>query len=180
MAEMSSRALRTLLLAAACTLAPGLAEAGIYKCTGPDGKTRYTSDPSHCPNAERQVLKKKVQKVIEADAHRRRAPRPARARASRGGDGLEAMWKGKRPAAERRLEDVEQRLARMQNVIKGCNRGSEFYTKDEAGIRRHISCEDLREKREELRTQHQSLVEYLADGLEDECRRGGCQPGWIR
>ena len=65
---MSSGALQTLLLAVACTLAPGLAEAGIYKCTGPDGNTRYTSDPSHCPNAERQVLKKRVQKVIEKDA----------------------------------------------------------------------------------------------------------------
>ncbi len=172
---------RSLSLAAlVCALSFVSAEAGIYKCTDADGTTRYTSDPTHCATAEPQVLKRKVQKVIETKGPRRGSTRPAARRANAPGDGLQAMWQSKRPTAERDLEDVERRLGRMQQVIKACNRGGEWYKTDDAGIRQHISCEELRERQSELQTKRSELVEYLADGLEDECRRAGCQPGWVR
>ena len=168
--------------AVVCAASVVSAEPGIYKCTDDEGRTRYTSDPSHCPNAEKQVLKKQVQKVIEGEGRRRERVAPAARRASRNGssDGLQSMWQGKRPAAERELEDVDRRLERMKQVIKACNRGGEWYKTDDAGIRQHISCEELRARDAELQSRRSELVEYLADGLEDECRRAGCQPGWVR
>jgi len=166
----------------------GLAEpaaAGIYKCQGPDGKTTFTSDPTACPGAQPHELKKKVQNVLDE----RSSPvlrgggsgsRPASRGPGARGDGLETMWRRKRPTAEQELKDVEQRVARMKNVLKGCNRGGEWYTTDESGMRQHIPCSELREKYVELQAKQQELVVYLADGLEDECRRAGCQPGWVR
>jgi hypothetical protein len=160
---------------------PAGAWAGIYKCTGADGRVHYTSDASHCPNAQEQKLEKKLQRVLDDDSTRRRQARPAAARrGARRGDGLEAMWKAKRPAAEQELQQLEARLVQMDKVIKGCNRGGEWYKTDDAGIRRHISCEELRERLAKLQQERDELRSYLADGLEDECRRAGCQPGWVR
>ncbi len=173
---------RALLFGLAGVVAVGLEvpanAGGIYKCTGPDGSTRYTSDRSHCPNAEKQVLKKEVQRIGSDRARRRPAPRPASVRG--GGDGLEAMWKRKRPQAERDLRQAEKELTRMRNVIKSCNRGGEWYRTDESGIRQHIPCDELRKKLAEAQQRHDQLVHYLAEGLEDECRRASCQPGWVR
>ena len=156
------------------------AEAGIYKCTGPDGKTRYTSDRSQCRNAEPQILKRKLQNVLDHGAARSRASRPAAQRHGAAGDGLESMWRAKRSTAERRLEEAEHRTSEMRKVIRSCNRGGEWYKTQESGIRKHIPCSELREKLAEAQQKRDDLVQYLADGLEDECRRAGCRPGWVR
>lgn len=155
------------------------AGAGIYECTGPDGKVRYTSDPSQCTKAAPKVLEKGLQRVIEDSGRRPRAVRPAAPRGA-AGDGLEAMWRSKRPAAKRELQEVEQRLGRMRQVVGSCNRGGEWYRETESGIREHVSCDELRSQHQELQQRRAELVQYLAEGLEDECRRAGCQPGWVR
>jgi len=158
------------------------ADAGIYRCTGPDGKTTFTSDPNACPGAKPHVLKKQVQKVLEAhdDNSRRRRPRPAARRTPPGGDGIEKMWRRKRPTAVKELAQAEKRLVRMKNVVKACNRGGQWYATDESGIRSHVSCDELKSQFVEAQQKRDSLVSYLDEGLEDECRRAGCQPGWIR
>jgi hypothetical protein len=178
-----TRALRgglALVLGLACVLFAAGAQAAIYKCTGPDGKTIYTGNRSQCPNAKPHVLKKKVQTVVDDGAVRRRRPGPAARRSGARDDGLERMWKSKRPAAERNLMEAEERLSKMQNVIRACNRGGEWYRIEESGIRTHISCEELRAKLSQVQQRRDDLVHYLAEGLEDECRRAGCQPGWVR
>lgn len=161
-------------------LPAGAADAGIYECTGADGRLRYTSDPSQCANARPKSLKKGLQRVIEDDTARRRSPRPATRRPGAGGDGLESMWRSKRPAAERELQEIEARLARMQKVVKSCNRGGEWYRTSESGIREHVPCDVLHDDHAEMERKRAALVHYLAEGLEDECRRAGCQPGWVR
>ena len=155
-----------------------VAWAEIFKCTGPDGKVHYTSDPSHCAKAERQALKTDLQRVLKDEAPRRRAPRPAAKRP--GGDGLEAMWRTKRPKAEKELAALEQRVERMRRVVRDCNRGAEWYRTTDAGIREHLPCDQLKSQYAELQESRDKLREYLNGGLEDECRRAGCQPGWIR
>jgi hypothetical protein len=168
-----------LLMGCALGLLAPAAGAGIYKCTSADGSVHYTSDASHCESAEPQVLKRDLQRVLTDDTSRGAGMRPA-ARRPAGGDGLEAMWRSKRPKAEQDLAELEKKLARMKNVVRSCNRGGEWYRTSESGIREHVSCDELHAQYAELQQEHQKLVEYLADGLEDECRRAGCQPGWIR
>jgi hypothetical protein len=163
-------------------LGPVPAGAEIYRCQGADGKTFFTSDRSACPGAKPHVLKREVQTVLdERSSPALRGARPGSRPASPGGnDGLEAMWRRKRPEAERELEDVDGRVEHMNAVLRVCNRGGEWYQTDESGIRQHVPCNELREKHAELARRREELREYLAEGLEDECRRAGCQPGWVR
>jgi hypothetical protein len=90
------------------------------------------------------------------------------------------MWRRKRPVAEQELRQVDERIATMNTVIKTCNRGGEWYKTEASGIRKHIPCGELRSRQADIEKRQQELVEYLEDGLEDECRRAGCQPGWVR
>ncbi len=173
-----------LLVAAMSVLGATSVEAGIYKCTGPDGKTFFTGDPTACKGAQPHVLKKKVQSVLDDKSSPVlrngglpvRPPPGARAR----NDGLQDMWRRKRPAAQQELKQLDERITNMNTVIKACNRGGEWYQTEASGIRKHIPCEELRSKQADLQKRRTELVEYLRDGLEDECRRAGCQPGWVR
>ena len=173
-----------LLVAAMSTLGGTSVEAGIYKCTGPDGKPFFTGDPTACKGAKPHVLKKKVQRVQNSRSSRmlRSGGAPARlapsARAA--GDGLEDMWRRKRPAAEQKLTRLGERITRMNAVIRTCNRGGEWYKTEESGIRKHVPCGELRSRQADFEKRRTELVEYLKDGLEDECRRAGCRPGWVR
>jgi hypothetical protein len=150
---------------------------GIYECVGPDGKTVFTSDANACPGTKPHVLQKQLQTVVEGQGQR---SRPAARRSGGSNDGIERMWRSKRPAAEQELRQAEEHLRQMLSVVKSCNRGGEWYQTGESGIRQHIPCEELRDRLQEAQQKRDDLVEYLANGLEDECRRAGCQPGWVR
>lgn len=182
---MSRRALATVAtVSMALGLILGLAAgagAGIYECVGPDGKTVFTSDANACPGTKPHVLQKQLQTVVEGQGARsHQSSRPAARRSGGSNDGIERMWRSKRPAAERELRQAEEHLRQMLSVVKSCNRGGEWYQTGESGIRQHIPCEELRDRLQEAQQKRDDLVEYLADGLEDECRRAGCQPGWVR
>ena len=185
-----SRSIVPWMAAAVLLCGASAAQAGIYKCVGPDGRTTFTSDPGSCPNAKQHVLKTRVQNVIDpsaAEAASARMAARAAATSARIGrddgdnkDGLEKMWRRKRGETHQKLQRVERRWTNLHRMIKGCNRGGQWFQKDESGIRRHVSCEDLRAKRQKLEQERDELKEYLRIGLEDDCRRAACKPGWIR
>lgn len=161
------------------------AQAGIYKCVGPDGRVTFTSDPGSCPNAKPHVLKARVQTVIDSStSEAARARSAARAAAARSGgegrDELEKMWRRKRGETQAKLQQVERSWTQLQSMIKGCNRGGEWFRKDEAGIRQHVPCGELQTRRQAIEKERDDLTEYLRIGIEDDCRRAGCIPGWIR
>lgn len=172
-------------------LAPWPVGAEIFKCKGADGKTVYTSDPSVCPGAKPHELKTEMQTVVPSS----RASRPATVRAApekeaagaagtgataAPPDGLREMWRRKRPEAEAKLVELQEQAEYLHAVIGGCNRGSTWYAKDEAGLKRYVSCDELKRRGLRFDQQIAELEAYLAGGLEEECRRAGCLPGWIR
>jgi hypothetical protein len=190
------RSIRPLLLAGLLALsvalaAAGEARAGVYKCKGPDGKTLYTSDQSQCPGADEHAIRGTVQTVpgnpgrggrsTTPDASR--PPTPP-ARSARGvaaqDEALAAEWRQKRPQARQSLEAVTGRLEYVRRAIVLCNRGGSLYTQGETGIRGDYSCERVRDEFAELERAESELRAYLEGGLEEECRRSGCLPGWIR
>jgi len=172
---------RSLLLAA--VLALGTSEAArteIYKCVGPDGKTLFTSDLSQCPGAERHESSGRLETVPS-----RSRPPVGRPPASRRGQvigsaGNKALWSGKKREAETELRDLEQRLEYLRRAVTWCNRGHALYTEDDHGIRSSYDCGDVRNEHEEVKARLEGLRLYLDEGLEEECRRAGCLPGWIR
>ena len=164
--------------------------AGIYKCVGPDGKTVFTGNPGACSNAKPHRLTKKVQRAIETprassrtrstQSVRGRAGADPAARSNAASDGLEQMWRRKRADKEMELREVEREWNHLQGMIKGCNRGGQWFRKDASGIRQHVPCNEVKQKRVEIEKRRDQLTAYLAGGIEDECRKAGCLPGWIR
>jgi hypothetical protein len=172
-------------------LAPWPVGAEIFKCKGADGKTVYTSDPTVCPGAKPHELKTEMQTVGPSS----RASRPAAVRAApekeaagevgdgatgAAPDGLREMWRRKRPEAKAKLVELQDQAEHLHAVIGGCNRGSTWYAKDEAGLKHYVSCDELKRRGLKVDQEIAKLEAYLAGGLEDECRRAGCLPGWIR
>ena len=90
------------------------------------------------------------------------------------------MWRRKRSESQQQLSQLERQLKHARWMAKGCNRGSDWYRKDESGIRQHVSCNEVKARLGRLENEHRAMQEYLRSGIEEECRRAGCLPGWIR
>jgi len=183
----SARLIAAAALPLLLTVAAAPAAAQIYKCVGPDGKTSYTGDRSQCVAAQEHELQKEIQIEPQVNrtgsmAARGRAPQRSRPAALAGAPsgGEEAMWRRKQSEAKKKLEEVTRLHLRRQKMVKACNRGSNWWGTDESGIRRHLSCDDLKRELAELAQERKKLEAYLGGGLRDECRRAGCLPGWLR
>jgi hypothetical protein len=173
---------RSLLLAA--VLALGTSEPArteIYKCVGPDGNTLFTSNRSQCPGAERHESTGRVETVpSQSRSPVRRPPAIRRGPAIGGAAGNKALWGGKKLQAETELRDLELRHEYLRRAVTWCNRGHTLYTEDDTGIRSGYDCRDVKNEFEEVKARQAGLRLYLDEGLEEECRRAGCLPGWIR
>jgi hypothetical protein len=153
----------------------------IYKCVGADGKTLFTSDPSQCPGADRHEPTGQFEKVpTQSRPSVRNPPARLRGRGTASPAGNEALWRGKKLRAEAQLRDLEGRLEYVRRAVVWCNRGHALYTEDETGIRRGYDCRNVHDAFEETEARLGELRVYLDEGLEEECRRAGCLPGWVR
>jgi hypothetical protein len=171
---------RSLLLSAVLALGMGEpARAEIYKCVGADGKTLYTSDRSLCPGAELHVPAGRVERVpAQTPVGQPPARRPSQS--IERFEENEAVWRGKKLRAEAELRDLEGRLEYVRQAVSWCNRGHTLFTEDETGIRRSYDCNQVQNEYEEVKARMAGLRLFLDEGLEEECRRAGCLPGWIR
>jgi hypothetical protein len=173
-----------LSLVAAVVLVLGTSESArseIFKCVGADGKTLFTSDSSRCPGAEAHESTGRVETIPSTPrASRRRLPARWGVTKGAGTAGNEALWRGKKLRAETELRDLELRSEYLYKAAGWCNRGNTLYIEDETGIRRDYDCKDVDNEYEEVKARIAALRLYLDGGLEEECRRAGCLPGWIR
>ncbi len=177
-------------LAVGLAAAPALAE--IFVCTGPDGSKRYVSDASQCPGAQKHELTGQVQRAAGASAPQqsrgplsaiggqRRSARPAAASAA-DDEAAARSWREKRLTAEQQLAQVEVEISQAEASLRWCNRGGDMYLENtETGLRRGLPCSEVEQSYGRLKIQHRQLQQYLDEGLEEECRRSGCLPGWVR
>lgn len=171
-----------ILMAFLLTLAPA-AEAEMFRCVGADGKTLFTSDRSQCPNAKPHETTGRIQRSSgpETPEPRRRptALSPAR-RAAIDEEAEAQVWRAKRANAEAELRQTQSRLQTLYEVAGWCNRGHEVWATDRDGLKQDVDCNDVKRQEQALRQSQQQLEHYLAEGLEEECRRAGCLPGWVR
>jgi len=159
------------------------AHAEMYRCQGPDGKTLFTSDRSQCPRAALHESSGRIQRSSGGAEAPPARPRESATRHERRTfeDAAEAqVWRAKRANAEASLGQVAAQLETFHEVAGWCNRGHEVWTTDEDGLRHGVDCNELKAQERELRREQKRLEAYLAEGLEEECRRAGCLPGWIR
>jgi hypothetical protein len=176
MGRLASCALPLLLALAAA------AHAETYKCQGPDGKMLFTSDRSKCPQASLHESSGQLQRSQGADEAPPARPREtsSHARSAFEEEAEAQVWRAKRANAQAELAQTAARLETLHQVAGWCNRGQEVWTEDADGLRHDIDCDDIEQRERTLRREHARLAAYLAEGLEEECRRAGCLPGWIR
>ena len=164
------------------------AGAEIYRCPGPGGRPVFTSDAAACSGSVRHRPSRDVQRVegggkAEGDPASPVAPPAAAAGVGDAGaaaDAQQAMWSRKRRESEAELAQLESRVEEMGELVSWCNRGGELVVEDSVGVRDRYSCDEARTSFDAMKRRISELESYLDGGLEEECRRSGCLPGWIR
>lgn len=156
----------------------------IYRCTGADGELLFTGDAAQCPGQMPHESKGQLQNfatrpVLEAPPSRTAAALPPRDDPV-AEEAEAARWRVRKRGAESRLQKTDSRLPSLRKAVGWCNRGNSVYSRDDLSIRRNLSCDKLKAQYEELANQAEELRSYLDGGLEEECRRAGCLPGWVR
>ena len=107
-------------------------------------------------------------------------PRRAPAAPARLDEAQAAAWRARRDQADRRLREAEAGLPALRRAVGWCHRGDGVYRTDELGMRHEVDCAELEDRVERLDEEVARLRHYLDEGLEEQCRRAGCLPGWIR
>jgi hypothetical protein len=159
------------------------AHAETYRCEGPDGKTLFTSDRSLCPRARLHESRGQIQRAPggpELPPARPRETLESRARRAHADEAEASVWRTRRARAEAELDQARGRLEALHQVAGWCNRGHEVWATDADGLRHGVDCAELEAQQKALQREERRLEAYLAAGLEEECRRAGCLPGWIR
>ena len=186
---------RIQLLALTLLAAAVPAGAEMYRCEKPDGTITFTGDASACPGAAPHAPKGNLQRLdggdsgsdaavapdaMESDADAPPA-RPAKRRDPAADEEAQAAtWRAKRSEAEAESRQVASALDEFQEMVTWCNRGGSIELEERTGMRRDYSCTEARAEHDRLSARSTELKRYLAGGLEEECRREGCLPGWVR
>ena len=68
----------------------------------------------------------------------------------------------------------------LNEFITHCNRHRKILQADASGLRYEVSCDNIREEYAQVKIRLDEVRSYLGGQLEEECRRAGCLPGWIR
>jgi hypothetical protein len=166
-------------------LASAASAGELYRCARADDRVAYTNDASACPGAAAiEPPEDSVQRVTRpepgAGARAERAnPRP-RARAPEPDAGQAVAWRNRKQQAEHERRAVAREEEALREFITHCNHGRDLFTVRENGLKRGISCESVRERGAELARRREELDRYLREELAEECRRAGCEPGWLR
>jgi hypothetical protein len=177
--------LALLALLAVAALARGGARADLLQCIGPDGKTIYTDSKTVCPEAKPFEPGGAIQPGPPAasesagglaDRRQRAADRLRRAQAE---EGEANRWRTRKTELEEALAAVQSRRSYVGSFLAMCNRGGSVVSRDAAGIKRPVPCQDMRAEYAAL-GEEEAQAQAALDGLEEECRRAGCLPGWIR
>ncbi len=175
------------IAAAVSALLVGAAQAEIFKCVGPNGDVRFTSSAAQCPNAQPHTPSDSAVQRVEKDqplASARPGAVSARRRAPAAADdssGSEALWRNKRAEVKQELQEIEAQIAHIQKAVRWCNDGNLLWVEDDrTGIREDVPCSAIDARKEQLEGEKERVEQYLAEGLEEECRRAGCLPGWLR
>ena len=172
--------IRTLWLLAALAAAPqALAE--LYRCEGSDGVVVFTDQEGSCPGAlahepsgSIQTLSPAIGASAPAKVERGRTKRSAVGRAQKG------VWREKKLKAEESLEALTAKRNDLDRFITHCNRNRKILQEGASGLLSKVSCKNIREEYEEVKARQADARAYLSGTLEEECRRAGCLPGWIR
>ena len=178
------------LLATALALAafPLGAAADLMRCKGPDGKMIYTDKKSVCPESETYQPKAVLHGIEEQPSARpggsssndARMRTLKRMQTENAEAGEVARWQAKKRDKEDELRKVTADRNYLVDYVAFCNHGHSVVTRDDAGIAQGVKCNELNDRLAALDAKAAEIRNYLDNELADECRRAGCEPGWLR
>ncbi len=176
-------ALRLALLGAVLAF-PTSATAELYRCTDAQGNVSYTGSPHDCRGKATPHQTRREIQGSGAPTHPPAKPprfrgKPA-SRAPSADESAAATWRQKKLNAQAELSKIQSELPRWERLQTNCNRGADTWYTDEAGIKHTVTCAQIASLRAGAEAHRERLRAYLDHGLEEECRRAGCLPGWIR
>jgi hypothetical protein len=161
-----------ILLASLLVLLPLAASGEIYRCPGPEGKVVFQSAP--CGDRQPYQPKGNVLRArpgAPAPAPRSTsAPRPAAQAPSGGKTTDEPFWRGKFKQARADAKKLEQQAEQARKQFHRCR------SRHSANSR----CKSEKLKMLEAEKRATKARHYVENGIGEECRRAGCQPGWVR
>lgn len=165
---------------AAALLAPAAAAGELYRCVRPDGSVVFTDSSEGCARSRLHVPRAQLQTHASPAAARAASPSERELQeAARAAD--EALWRQRKLQAQRELAQIEQRAEHLADALGHCNRGGEIFTRDpRTGLKSGVSCDRVRSEYQALEARRARVSVYLARGIQEECRRAGCLPGWLR
>lgn len=162
----------------ACMLVAAFAagSAELYRCPTSDGKIVYTDREDACPGAVSHTISAEVQRYEPAPAAvaPTPAPEPQKEKLQSG------VWAEKKRRSEQELNALQEKWDYLNQYITHCNRHGKVLSANAAGLPYEVSCKNIREEYARVKTRLAEVRLYLDETLEEECRRAGCMPGWIR
>lgn len=92
----------------------------------------------------------------------------------------EEYWRGRKQEADSRVRDAQSRVEQLQSEINTLTQA--FYAEGDGVAQRPLIETERIERIKELEAAKQELENARAasEGLEDEARRAGALPGWLR
>ena len=92
----------------------------------------------------------------------------------------EEYWRGRKQDVDARLKDAQSRVEQIQSEINSLT--AAFYAEGDGVAQRPLIESERIERLKELEAAKQELENAKAatEGLEDEARRSGALPGWLR
>ncbi len=177
---------RRLLLAVLGMVLVGIntaATAELYRCVRADGRTVFTDSKATCPGAQEHRPAGEIQSYRAAASARQPASSGRRRAAQiRSSDTAtaEASWRKKMHDVNEELQTVTNRIGNLHPLVKNCNRGGTVFRTQENGLRAGVPCDSLRADVSRLEQRRAELQRYLDHGLQEDCRKSGCLPGWLR
>jgi hypothetical protein len=157
--------------------------ADLYRCERPDGSIVYTDNETLCPGAEVHEPQGVIQHVSKRSNAKGPAPakRLAKMRRILEADAARAAkWAKKKTDAEQELAKLTIGREEMKRYVNHCSRGGTIFMVKENGLKAGISCRQVRADFASLEKRHAEIAAYLDGGLQEECHRAGCLPGWVR
>jgi hypothetical protein len=159
------------------------ARAELFRCEDADGRITYTDNPAACPGSRPHEPRGVVQKVLGGSTASPRRP-GASASPSAPAAPVEATaeqtWRQRKQDKEAELAQLESKQEHLREMVIWCNHGGEVVHRDEIGTPSTVPCGDLRSEFDSLEARIAAVRHYLDEEIQEECRRSGCLPGWIR
>jgi hypothetical protein len=160
-----------------------LSLAELFRCQRPDGSIVYTDDQAVCPGATNHEPQGVVQSVPESATPQGQAPAKRiqmMRRALEAETKDAAQWQNKKIDATNELAQLTSHRSVLKRYLNHCSRGGSVYIIKENGLKAMVPCSEVRMEFTDLENRHAELTAYLDGGLQQECHRAGCLPGWVR